>query len=222
MLKRNTIIFDLDGTLLNTLDDIADSINYALRKCGYKERTVEEIRRFVGGGAAVLVEKATPEGISQEELEHCKTVFINHYKKNSNHKTNLYEGIGSLVSQLAQEGYQMAIHSNKGDALVKRLSQIYFGDKIKVAFGEHPEIPRKPAPDALYRVMEMMGAEKTDCIYIGDSEVDVQTSHHAEIPCIAVTWGFRDKADLEEAHPYVIVDTVGELYQKIHELSKEE
>ena len=220
MKKRNAVIFDLDGTLLNTLDDLADSMNYALEQCGYPLRTVKEIRSFIGGGAALIARRSVPEGTSGEDFEACKRIFLEHYKKNSDNKTDLYDGIRPLVWKLAEEGYKLAVHSNKGDMIVKQLTASYFGDSVKTAMGEQPDIPRKPAPDAVYKIMEYLGSTKEEAIYIGDSDVDVMTATNAGIPCISVTWGFRDRNVLEAAHPAAIVDTVEELYQSIHDLDE--
>lgn len=220
MIKRNAVIFDLDGTLLNTLDDLADSMNYALEQCGYPIRTVKEIRSFIGGGATLICRRSVPEGTSEEDFEHCKKIFLDHYKKNSNNKTDLYDGIRPLVKKLAEEGYKLAVHSNKGDLIVKQLIASYFGDQVQVAMGEQPDIPRKPAPDAVYKVMEHLGSTKEETIYIGDSDVDVKTARNAGVPCITVTWGFRDRDVLEAEHPAAIVDTTEELYQSIHALDK--
>lgn len=218
MKKRNTIIFDMDGTLLNTLDDIADSINYALEQCGYPLRKVSEVRKMVGGGATVLVDKAVPEGTTAEEKAHLKEIFMGHYIKNSNNKTDLYDGIKPLVSKLAKEGYKMGIVSNKGDKAVQDLTKAYFQDDMQMALGERADITRKPAPDALLLAMKMLESEPDECIYIGDSEVDAQFAKNAGVPCVIVTWGFRDRDELVVAEPDAIVDTMEELYEEIHRL----
>jgi len=218
MRKRNTIIFDMDGTLLNTLDDIADSLNYSLKKCGYPVHEVNDIRKMIGGGASILLERAAPKNLPGEQMEELKTVFLGHYFKNANNKTDLYDGIRPLVSRLKDEGFQMGIVSNKGDKAVKELSDFYFQDQMVMALGERPDITRKPAPDALLLAMDMLGVTNEECIYIGDSEVDAQFSINAGVPCIIVTWGFRDREELALVNPDAIVDTVDELYEQIHRM----
>ena len=222
MRKRNTIIFDMDGTLLNTLDDIADSLNYSLERCGYPLHPVNDIRKMIGGGASILLERAAPKEISADAMEELKAVFLEHYFANSNNKTDLYDGIRPLVSRLAEEGFQMGIVSNKGDKAVKELSQFYFQDEMKMSLGERADIKRKPAPDALLLAMDMMGVKPEECIYIGDSEVDAQFSINAGVPCIIVTWGFRDREELLCVNPDAIVDTVDELYEQIHRMGGRE
>lgn len=220
MASRNTIIFDMDGTLLNTLDDIADSLNYMLAECGHPLREKKDIRKMIGGGASILIGRAVPSGLSQEEIDHCKTVFMGHYMKNSNNKTDLYDGIKPLVSKLAKEGYNMGIVSNKGDKAVQELTKAYFQDDMKMALGERTDITRKPAPDALLLAIDMLHTIPEDCIYIGDSEVDVEFARNAGVPCIIVTWGFRDRDELIDSAPDAIVDTMDELYEQIHMLSE--
>ena len=222
MRKRNTIIFDMDGTLLNTVDDIADGMNYSLEHFGYPVHTVEEIRKMIGGGASVLIGRAAPKGLSEKELEELKSFFPGYYFKNSNNKTDLYEGIKPLISRLAKEGFQMGIVSNKGDKAVKELSQFYFQDAMKLSLGEREDITRKPAPDALLLAMDLMGVKPEECIYVGDSEVDAQFSINAGVPCIIVTWGFRDREELLSVKPDAIVDTVDELYEEIHRMGGRE
>lgn len=216
MRKRNTIIFDMDGTLLNTLDDIGDSLNYSLEQCGYPTHELNDIRKMIGGGASILLERAAPKNLPEDQMEVLKNVFLGHYFKNSNNKTDLYEGIRPLVSKLKEEGFQMGIVSNKGDKAVKELNEFYFQDQMAMALGERPDITRKPAPDALLLAMDMLGVTKEECIYVGDSEVDAQFSINAGVPCIIVTWGFRDREELAPVNPDAIVDTVDELYEQIH------
>lgn len=214
-MKRNTIIFDLDGTLLNTLDDIADSLNVTLEKCGYPTWDKKDIRKMIGGGASLLVSRALPEEVSLEEYEQCKKEFLAHYIKNADNKTDLYEGTRPLVKQLAEEQFKMGVVSNKGDKAVQQLIKAYFEEDMQMALGEREDITRKPAPDALFLAMEMLDAKAEECIYVGDSEVDVEFARNAGIPCIIVTWGFRDREELQKVNPDVIVDTVEELYQEI-------
>ena len=184
------ILWDLDGTLLDTLDDLADSVNYALEQFGYPLRERDEIRRFVGGGAKHLIGQAIPEGAEIYPVQEC---FWNHYRVHCQDKTKPYAGILQTLTQL--EKYPMAVVSNKPDGAVKILCAEHFPGIY--ARGVSPECPRKPAPDMVKRTMELLGIDS--CIYVGDSEVDVQTAKNAGVPCLSVLWGFRSRQEIEEA-----------------------
>lgn len=185
------VIFDLDGTLLDTLEDLTDAVNVALEANGYPSRTLEEMRYFVGNGAANMLTKAAPEGA---DLQPIMDVFVSWYAEHCQDKTRPYDGIYSALEDLKKE-YPLAIVSNKPDYAVKLISQKLFPDVYGV--GELQGIPRKPAPDMLLSAMEQIGVEK--CIYIGDSDVDIATARNANVPCISVLWGFRTKEDLQKA-----------------------
>lgn len=187
------IVFDLDGTLLNTLDDLANSTNHALRLCGYNTHTTEEVRLMVGNGVANLIKRAMPTNCSEEEFNNCFAAFKQHYAVHCKDLTKPYDGILELLHELKSRGIRMAIVSNKLDSAVKELNQQFFKDYIDVAIGEIADVKRKPAPDMLLKAMEQLGAEKDETIYIGDSDVDIVTAHNTGIPCISVLWGFRDK-----------------------------
>ncbi|MBQ4037363.1 MAG: HAD-IA family hydrolase [Clostridia bacterium] len=210
------ILWDLDGTLLNTLTDLAASVNFALRSLGFPERTVEEVRRFVGNGAARLITLALPEE-GKAHFDEAFELFREHYAHHSDDATCPYEGIPELLERLKKKGYTMGIVSNKPDFAVKDLARLYF-PAVAVAAGEKAGVPRKPNPDGLYLAMEGMGVKKEDCIYIGDSEVDVATAKNTGIPCIAVTWGFRSEETLREAGAVHFAHTAEELIAKISEL----
>ena len=182
------ILWDLDGTLLDTLDDLMDGVNYALSRFGYPERTREEIRRFVGNGARNLIGRAVPEGADPEPVFAC---FQTYYAAHCQVKTKPYDGIMEALEQL--NGYPMAVVSNKPDGAVKSLCAQYFPGVY--ARGERADCPRKPAPDMVIRTMADMGVDR--CIYVGDSEVDVQTARNAGVPCLSVLWGFRDREEME-------------------------
>ena len=184
------VLFDLDGTLLDTLEDLADSVNYALAQHGHPLRTLEEIRAFVGNGAAMLAKLATPEG---EDYEQVLRTFQAHYKTHCQVKTGPYAGVLDALKEIRAE-YPVAVVSNKPDPAVKSLCKDYFGDVL--AMGEHEGCPRKPAPDMLYKAMEHLGVDKA--VYIGDSEVDVLTAKNAGMPCISVLWGFRNEEEIRE------------------------
>lgn len=191
---KTAILFDLDGTLLDTLEDLKDAVNYSLRTHGYPERSLEEVRCFVGNGAYRLNRLAAPEEASEEEVRALFDTFRSYYGTHCQIKTKPYAGILETLERLKGE-YPLAIVSNKPDGAVKTLCADYFPGIY--ALGEAADCPRKPAPDMVYKAMAVLGAEK--CIYVGDSEVDVLTAKNAGVPCISVLWGFRDKRELEEA-----------------------
>ena len=182
------VLFDLDGTLLNTLEDLTDSTNYALSQYGCPPRTIAEIRSFVGNGAAHQIRCALPGKENDPPLEQVLATYKAYYAEHAQIKTRPYDGILQALEEL-KKICPVAVVSNKPDSTVKLLARQYFGDVY--ALGETADCPRKPAPDMLYKGMEAIGAEK--CIYVGDSEVDVLTAKNAGVPCLSVLWGFRDK-----------------------------
>ena len=187
------VIFDLDGTLLNTLDDLATAVNWALRQNGMAERTIDEVRRFVGNGVRRLIEQAVPEGTDEARLERTFADFKRYYVAHCQDKTCLYPGIDDMLNGLKARGHRMAIVSNKLQAGVDELYDRYFRDSVEVAVGERPGIARKPAPDMVHAALGALGIGHTDAIYVGDSDVDLLTAHNSGLPCISVLWGFRDK-----------------------------
>ena len=188
---RIGILWDLDGTLLDTLQDLADGTNHALRQFGYPERTVEEVRRFVGNGAQRLIEQAVPAGADVAEVLEA---FYAYYNAHCRVKTKPYDGILDALAELERR-FPMAVVSNKPDTAVKQLCAQYFSGLY--ARGESADCPRKPAPDMVYKAMDAVGVET--CIYVGDSEVDVATARNAGVPCLSVLWGFRDRRTLLNA-----------------------
>lgn len=198
---KNFIIFDLDGTLLNSLEDLKDSTNFALREFGYPERSLEEIRKFVGNGVKKLIERAVPQNCT--EVEKCLECFKKHYSQNMYNKTAPYNGIIELLEQLKQSGVKTAVVSNKFDAAVKELCKKYFNNLIDIAIGQSDDTPPKPAPNSVLKAMKELKADKNSTVYIGDSDVDVMTAKNSNLPCIGVTWGFRDKENLSGAE-YII------------------
>ena len=185
------ILFDLDGTLLNTLEDLADSTNYALRQYGCPERTVEEVRRFIGTGARRLIAQALPGKEDDPDVDEVLATYQAYYATHAQIKTAPYAGVMEAVEKL-KEKYPVAIVSNKPDKAVKILCADYFPGIY--ARGESTDCPRKPAPDMLFKAMEEIGVEK--CVYVGDSEVDAITAGNAGAPCISVLWGFRDREEI--------------------------
>ena len=188
------ILFDLDGTLLNTLEDLADAVNETLTHFGCPERTVEEVRQFVGNGAERLIRLALPGKADDPDVTAVLSYFKDYYAAHAQSKTRPYDGILEALEEVKKE-FPVAIVSNKPDGAVKLLCRQYFADVY--ALGESSHCPRKPAPDMVYKAMEAVGAE--NCIYVGDSEVDVLTARNAGAPCLSVLWGFRDRDALMEA-----------------------
>lgn len=186
-------IFDLDGTLLDTLDDLAASTNYALRAFGLPERSRDEVRSFVGNGVRRLLQLAVPGGEEYPRFEEVLTTFREHYLHHGMDTTQPYPGILPMLARLREEGHATAVVSNKFDAATKSLCSHYFGSLIDVAIGESERIRRKPAPDTVLEAMRLLGAEKEQTVYIGDSDVDIATATACDIPCVSVLWGFRDR-----------------------------
>lgn len=198
MKRYETVIFDLDGTLLDTLEDLADAVNYALREMGMPERTIEEVRQFVGNGVRRLMELAVPQGFDNPAFEETFSKFKEYYGVHCNDKTKAYDGVVQLLRDLKEEGYALAIVSNKLDSAVKELSEIYFEGIVKVAIGEKEGVAKKPAPDTVYKALDELQMPAETAVYVGDSEVDVMTAKNSGLPCISVLWGFRDEEFLRE------------------------
>lgn len=196
-----TVIFDLDGTLLNTLEDLKDAANFALSEFGYPKRSLEEIRCFVGNGVRKLIERAVPEAC--ENIDECLCVFKKNYSENMCNNTVPYNGILKILKDLQDNGVKIGVVSNKFDSAVKELCKKYFANLVDIAVGQSDDVPKKPAPEGVFKVMKELGADKNSTVYIGDSEVDVQTAKNSGLPCIGVTWGFRNKNDLQGAD-YII------------------
>lgn len=210
-MKYNTIIFDLDGTLLNTLYDLRDSLNEILIKFGYEEKSIEDLKRFVGNGVDNLVRLSVPETCGKEKIGKILIEFRELYSHNLQNKTRPYHGIMELLLDLNRYNYKLGIVSNKFDSAVKELSGIYFGNLIQVAIGETDHIKRKPAPDSVYAAVRELGSELGKTILVGDSETDVRTAKNAGIPCTGVTWGFRCREILHAEGADYIIDTPREL-----------
>ena len=204
------ILFDLDGTLLDTLEDLADAVNYTMDHYGYPRRSLEEVRRFVGNGARKLMALAVPEGADAAE---AFRTFKAYYDTHCQIKTRPYPGIPQALAELAAI-YPVAIVSNKPDSAVKRLCADYFPGIY--ALGESPDCPRKPAADMVHKAMAAIGVER--CVYVGDSEVDVLTAKNAGMPCLSVLWGFRDREEIEEvggSHFCGSAETMGRLLKQM-------
>jgi phosphoglycolate phosphatase len=191
----NTYIFDLDGTLLDTLTDLAASCNYALRTHGMPEHSIDDVRRFVGNGVRKLMERAIPEGEANPDFEATFATFREHYMHHSLDTTKPYPGIMETLSELKARGCRLAVVSNKMMAATVELCKHFFPDTIEVAIGENEAegICKKPAPDTVYAALRKLGVSKDDAVYVGDSDVDIQTAANSGLPCISVLWGFRDR-----------------------------
>lgn len=193
MMRYDTYIFDLDGTLLNTINDLAASCNYALRSCGMPGRTVDEVRRFVGNGVRLLMVRAIPGGDSNPRFDEAYAIFRQHYLHHSLDTTKPYDGIEELIAELNAAGKHVAVVSNKFYAATQALVRHFFGDTIKVAIGERENIRKKPAPDTVLEALRQLDMPVETAVYIGDSDVDIDTARNCGMPCISVLWGFRDR-----------------------------
>ena len=198
MHKYKTYIFDLDGTLLSTLADLAASTNYALRTHHMPERSLDEVRRFVGNGVKKLMERAIPDGLNNPLFEETFATFRQHYMQHNLDATQPYPGIMQLLEQLKAEGKNIAVVSNKFYAATRELCRHFFGDLVPVAIGEREDIRKKPAPDTVIEALRELGVDKEGAVYIGDSDVDIMTAKNSGMPCVSVLWGFRDKEFLLE------------------------
>ena len=197
MKKYKMLIFDMDGTILYTLEDLKNTTNYALNEHGFPERTLEEVRRFVGNGIHKLIERAVPEGTSDADIEAVFTTCEIYYKDHCMDTTRPYAGINDLLTKLRAKGYMTAVVSNKVDFAVQDLVKDFFIGQFDIAIGEREGVRKKPAPDSVYEVLKEFHLGKDEVIYIGDSDVDYATARNAGVDCILVEWGFRDRAFLE-------------------------
>ena len=215
MLKA--VIFDLDGTILDTLGDLTASVNFALSQNNLPRRTVDEVRSFVGNGIRLLIERSVPENTDVRVVDKCFDDFKEHYRENSAVLTKPYSGIVSLVEELRKRGIKTAVVSNKADFAVQVLVDKYFPSIFDYSVGEKDGVRRKPCPDSVFCAVEALGATVDKCIYVGDSDVDIETARNSDMKCIAVTWGFRDKAFLQSLKPDFIADAPKEILDIIGE-----
>ena len=223
-MRMTTIIFDLDGTLMNTLDDLHDSVSYALRQAGLAPNPKQDTRRYLGNGVRNLVNRSVEQACptADEALkERVFEIFRAYYVAHSMDKTAPYEGIPEMLKECKKRGFFTAIVSNKLDPAVKDLHKAFFADSIDVAIGETPTVKRKPAPDMVDEAIRQLSLlhgrsiEKSECVYVGDSEVDLQTAKNSDLPCIAVSWGFRDRDYLVGQGAKTIIDCPDELFEHI-------
>ena len=201
-------VFDLDGTLLNTLEDLADAVNYSLAQFGMPQRTIEEVRNYVGNGIRLLIERSVPNGTDLPVIDNVFECFKKYYQEHYNDKTKAYDGIIDMLKELKQSGIKLAVLSNKAQNAVTKLCDIYFDNLLDITFGAREGIAKKPAPDALLECAAIADIALEDIAYIGDSDVDVLTARNAGVDCIAVSWGFRDKGVLIKAGADKIADNI--------------
>ncbi|MCQ2505771.1 MAG: HAD family hydrolase [Lachnospiraceae bacterium] len=208
---KSLYIFDMDGTILYTLDDITNAVNYVLDKYSFPKRTVEEVRFFVGNGLRKTLERSVSEGTSQETIDAIYPELTEYYKEHANRFTRPYDGIVDVIKELRERGMKTAVVSNKRDEAVKKLCDKYFDGCFDMAMGDREGIALKPAPDMVNMVINAMGVTKDECLYIGDSDVDLLTAENSGIDCIGVAWGFRGKRFLEEHGAETIIEKPEEL-----------
>lgn len=214
-MKSQACIFDLDGTLLDTLQDLANSVNIALEDFGQPVRTVEEVRAFVGNGVRKLMQRAVPEGTDEDLGERIYERFLEVYDREKNHYTKPYDGILELIALLKARGIACAVLSNKNDDAVAALCEAHFPNCFEFTQGMRPGMAPKPAPDALFALCTRMGINPEDAVYIGDSEVDVKTAQAAGMRLVAVTWGFRSREMLAKTGAKEMIDAPRELIEKL-------
>ena len=219
-MKKELIIFDLDGTLLNTLDDLTDSANLVLEKFNYPTKTLTEIRNAVGNGVEKFIERIIPQGLENPNFDELTETFKNFYTQNMYNKTAPYEGILNLLIDLKDKGYYIAVASNKFDMAVKTLCEKYFSNLIDFSIGENIKegIKEKPNPDMLIKVCERANINIENAIYIGDSEVDIQTAKNSQIHCISVLWGFKDEEFLTNNGAEIIVSKPEEILDVLEDV----
>ncbi len=213
MRTYNTVIWDLDGTLLNTLVDLMNAVNYSMRTLGYRERTLEDIRVFVGNGVKKLVELSIPEGRDNPDYQKSYDLFCEYYYEHNLDNTLPYDGVVQLIEELKRRGVKQAIVSNKVDPAVKKLNETFF--KVDIALGVTDMLPRKPAPDMVWKAMAELGADVNNTVYIGDSEVDLKTAKNSKLDCISVLWGFRTLDELTQYSPMCTVSKPEEILKYI-------
>ena len=210
-MKKDTIIWDMDGTVLNTLIDLRDSVNYVLGLYGMPGHTIEEYRMFFGSGIRHALECAVTPGTTEATIDEMLPIFKEHYDIHCLDNTCPYEGIVEVMKKLKEQGYRMAIVSNKIDSAVKELNERFFSESVEVAIGERDGVKRKPAPDMVEQALLELGSTKEQAVYIGDSEVDMATARNSGLKCISVLWGFRDKEFLINEGATVFAETPEDL-----------
>ncbi|MBR6400320.1 MAG: HAD family hydrolase [Firmicutes bacterium] len=215
MNRYKLAIFDMDGTILNTIDDLANGVNHALASCGLPVRTVDYVRSIVGNGIFTTIKLCAPEGTDDKKLAELHAEFAPYYEKHRTDNTRPYSGVPELIAALKAGGVKTAVVSNKSDTSVKPLARQYFPGLFDMALGVTPGTEKKPAPDMVNIIMDTFGAAADETIYIGDSEVDIATAANAGINCISVTWGFRTRQNLAASGAETITDTPADVFKII-------
>ena len=210
-MQKKLIIFDLDGTLLDTIEDLFLATNATLSQFGYPKRTKEEVLSFVGNGYVPLLVRALPKAVCEEQFEDIVEYFKTYYAEHCFDNTKPFDGIMDVLDGLRAQNRLLAVLSNKGDAQVKALVKRYFGERFDIVLGERSGIRKKPYPDSVEETLKTLNTAKADAVYVGDSEVDVQTAQNAGIDCVCVDWGFRTRECLRQAGANIIVSTMEEL-----------
>jgi len=210
--RYDTILFDLDGTLLNTLPDLHASVNATLQHYGYPLQSMQAVRSFIGNGVDMLVARSLPQGADTPQFAEICDFYRSHYRANCENETAPYPGIMALLTALQEKGLRIGIVSNKPDEAVKKLAEAYFPGFISAAVGETAAIPRKPAPDMVWAAARQLGCDLQRTLYVGDSETDVETASNAGVDLAAVSWGFRDRPVLKACGAEHIIDTPQELF----------
>lgn len=212
-MKKQLVIFDLDGTLLDTLEDLKDSLNYALEECQMPKRSLDEVRCFVGNGIRKLIERGVPKGTDTKKIDLVQAVFMEHYKKHCEDQTKPYDGIMEMLKKFREEGIHLAVVSNKADAAVKILCEKYFPGMFDVAIGERADVRKKPYPDSVQEVLKACQIPTEQAVYVGDSEVDIETAANARMDAIIVDWGFREREFLLEKGAGCMVSSPIDIYE---------
>ncbi len=216
MNDEKAVVFDLDGTLLDSLEDLTDAVNHILEKNGYAKRSLMEVRSFIGNGAAKLIEFSLPEKLDDDKFNAILEDYKEYYKAHFDIKTRPYDGVLDVLKDLKRRGIYTAVVSNKPDASAKKLCKQYFGELIDFAVGDRADICRKPSADPVNLVLNTLGCDRA--VFVGDSEVDFETAKNAGLPCVSLTWGFRDRDILEGCGACCFADTADELEARILEL----
>ena len=215
MKRYKIVLFDMDGTILDTLRDLADSVNWALRECGLPERSYAEIRRFLGNGIFNLIRRSVPEGTPQEMEEEVRILYKRRYEEHCSDTTRPFDGILEAMEELRRRGYRLACVSNKPDDDVARLAERHFTGLLDAWSGPLPGMPIKPAPDLCDRILSMEGMTRADAVYVGDTEVDIETARNAGMDCIVCAWGFRDEDFLRECGAETVIHRPEELLEHL-------
>lgn len=210
-----TVIFDMDGTILDTLEDILDSVNVTMDHVGYPHHTKEVMRRFLGNGAATQIQRCMPGGAEDPKYQEALDFYLDYYNDHAKIKTGPYPGIVDVLKKLRELGVKTAVVSNKPDVTVQELSEEFFTGLFDVSMGERAGMKKKPAPDSVFEAMKLLNADPKTCVYVGDSEVDMATARNSNLPCVTVTWGFRDEDFLREQGATTFAHTMDELLEAL-------